>query len=105
MTSAEAKLKERVKELTCLYEVTSIIVNADYDQIDAAPEAIESTKDVHLAHKLVSEYVQKSDYDAYVIACFCDQVSKNCGHSVIKMFLGSRKVPCTLRPIVAGSLV
>ncbi|MEO9659567.1 MAG: HAMP domain-containing sensor histidine kinase [Maribacter dokdonensis] len=40
MTSAEAKLKERVKELTCLYEVTSIIVNADYDQIDASLEAI-----------------------------------------------------------------
>ena len=40
MTSAEGKLKERVKELTCLYEVTSIIVNADYDQIDASLEAI-----------------------------------------------------------------
>ncbi|MDG1438818.1 MAG: aspartate/glutamate racemase family protein [Emcibacteraceae bacterium] len=50
------------------------LINAtiDYDQIDAAPEAIESTEDVHLAHKLVTEYVQKSDYDAYVIACFCD---------------------------------
>lgn len=47
-------------------------VQIDYDQIDAAPEAIESTEDVHLAHKLVTEYVEKSDYDAYVIACFCD---------------------------------
>jgi allantoin racemase len=47
-------------------------VTVDYDQISAAPEAIESTEDVHLAHKLVTEYVQKSDYDAYVIACFCD---------------------------------
>lgn len=40
MTSAEAKLKERVKELTCLYEVTSIIVNSDYDQLETSLEAI-----------------------------------------------------------------
>lgn len=40
MNTVEAKLKERVKELTCLYEVTSIIVNADYDQIEATLEAI-----------------------------------------------------------------
>ncbi|HDZ13498.1 MAG TPA: sensor histidine kinase, partial [Pricia sp.] len=36
MTTAEAKLKERVKELTCLYEVTSIIVNSDYDRLEAS---------------------------------------------------------------------
>lgn len=47
-------------------------VSVDYEQIDNAPEAIESTQDVHLAHGLVTEYVEKSDYDAYVIACFCD---------------------------------
>ena len=47
-------------------------VSVEYDQIAEAPEAIESTEDVHLAHKLVTEYVEKSDYDAYVIACFCD---------------------------------
>ncbi|WP_324028162.1 HAMP domain-containing sensor histidine kinase [Maribacter sp. BPC-D8] len=40
MTTAEDKLKERVKELTCLYEVTSIIVNSDYDQLEASLEAI-----------------------------------------------------------------
>ncbi|WP_405398271.1 sensor histidine kinase [Maribacter sp. Asnod2-G09] len=40
MNTAEDKLKERVKELTCLYEVTSIIVNSDYDQLDASLEAI-----------------------------------------------------------------
>jgi len=40
MTTAEAKLKERVKELTCLYEVTSIIVDSDYDQLDTSLEAI-----------------------------------------------------------------
>ncbi|MGB3150867.1 MAG: HAMP domain-containing sensor histidine kinase [Maribacter sp.] len=40
MDSVEEKLKERVKELTCLYEVTSIIVNSDYDQLEASLEAI-----------------------------------------------------------------
>ncbi|TDT50337.1 phospho-acceptor domain-containing protein [Maribacter spongiicola] len=40
MTTAEEKLKERVKELTCLYEVTSIIVNSDYDQLETSLEAI-----------------------------------------------------------------
>lgn len=40
MDSVEAKLKERVKELTCLYEVTSIIVNSDYDQLEVSLEAI-----------------------------------------------------------------
>ena len=40
MVSTEAKLKERVKELTCLYEVTSIIVNSDYNQLSISLEAI-----------------------------------------------------------------
>lgn len=40
MTGTEAKLKERIKELTCLYEVTSIIVNSDYDQLETSIEAI-----------------------------------------------------------------
>ena len=47
-------------------------VLVDYDQIDGAPEAIESGDDVALAHELVTDYVKKYDYDAYVIACFCD---------------------------------
>jgi Asp/Glu/hydantoin racemase len=47
-------------------------VSIDYDQIDTAPEAIESREDVALAHELVTKYVRQSDYDAYVIACFCD---------------------------------
>ncbi|TLP82335.1 sensor histidine kinase [Maribacter sp. ACAM166] len=40
MTSIEAKLKERIKELTCLYEVTSIIVNSDYSQLETSLEAV-----------------------------------------------------------------
>jgi len=55
-------------------EVPASLLNVtiDYDQIAEAPEAIESMEDVNLAHKLVTEYVKKSEYDAYVIACFCD---------------------------------
>jgi signal transduction histidine kinase len=33
MNSTEAALKERIKELTCLYEVSSIIVNTDLEQV------------------------------------------------------------------------
>ena len=40
MNSVEAKLRERVKELTCLYEVTSIIANSNYDHLEASLEAI-----------------------------------------------------------------
>lgn len=36
----EKKLKERIKELTCLYEITSIIVNCDYDRPEISLEAI-----------------------------------------------------------------
>ncbi|MEP0212737.1 MAG: HAMP domain-containing sensor histidine kinase [Cellulophaga sp.] len=42
MVSAEEKLKERIKELTCLYDVTSIIVNCDYNEIEVGLQAIVS---------------------------------------------------------------
>ncbi|WP_339840870.1 HAMP domain-containing sensor histidine kinase [uncultured Maribacter sp.] len=70
MTTTEEILKERVKELTCLYEVTSIIVNSDYDQLQTSLEAIvyclkrawqfENVAEVHLK---VGEYeVTTDDY-------------------------------------------
>ncbi|ETN96481.1 sensor histidine kinase [Zhouia amylolytica] len=40
MTSTEEKLKERIKELTCLYEVTSIVANANYNDIESSLESI-----------------------------------------------------------------
>ena len=40
MNSTEKALKERIKELTCLYEVSSIIVNVDIPQIEEALKAI-----------------------------------------------------------------
>lgn len=40
MNTVEAKLKERVKELTCLYEVMSIIATHDYDELMVSLEEI-----------------------------------------------------------------
>ncbi|EIJ37401.1 histidine kinase [Galbibacter orientalis DSM 19592] len=40
MNTTEDKLRERIKELTCLYEVTSIIVNCDYSQLELSLQAI-----------------------------------------------------------------
>lgn len=40
MNSAEAALKERIKELTCLYEVSSIIGSTDIEDLDEALKAI-----------------------------------------------------------------
>lgn len=40
MHTAEEKLRERIKELTCLYEVTSLIVNCDYDDVRTALHGI-----------------------------------------------------------------
>ncbi|MCK0132325.1 HAMP domain-containing histidine kinase [Flavobacteriaceae bacterium F08102] len=40
MTSTEEKLKERIKELTCLYEVTSIIAHSDFSMLDKTFEAV-----------------------------------------------------------------
>ncbi|QDO94964.1 hypothetical protein FNB79_13625 [Formosa sediminum] len=34
MNPTEYALQERIQELTCLYEVSSIIVNANYEQIE-----------------------------------------------------------------------
>ncbi|TVZ26888.1 phospho-acceptor domain-containing protein [Gillisia sp. Hel_I_86] len=40
MSITEDALKERIKELTCLYEVSSIIVNADVEQMQETLKAI-----------------------------------------------------------------
>lgn len=40
VNSIESRLNERIKELTCLYEVSSIIVNSDYDHLDTSFRAI-----------------------------------------------------------------
>ena len=58
-------------------------VTIECSQIDEAPAAIESSADVAIAHKLVTERVTNSDADAFVIACFCDpgvERLRNQGH-------------------------
>lgn len=40
MITTEQKLSERIKELTCLYEVTTVIANSDYNQLETSLEAI-----------------------------------------------------------------
>ncbi|GGK55428.1 MULTISPECIES: sensor histidine kinase [Flavobacteriaceae] len=40
LITTEEKLKERIKELTCLYKVTSIIINCDYSEIQKSLKAI-----------------------------------------------------------------
>tara|TARA_R110002020_G_scaffold199626_5_gene401120 strand:+ start:1700 stop:2779 length:1080 start_codon:yes stop_codon:yes gene_type:complete len=40
MSKTEDALKERIKELTCLYEISSIIVNADEEQMQETLKAI-----------------------------------------------------------------
>ncbi|MDX1328168.1 MAG: HAMP domain-containing sensor histidine kinase [Arenibacter sp.] len=65
---AEEKLKERIKELTCMYEVTSIIVNCDYDQMEDAlkgimrclQKAFRHNKDAHIA-LVTDQYSMKTD--------------------------------------------
>jgi len=47
-------------------------LNIEFATIAEAPEAIETAEDVEIAHKLAFELVNKSNADAYVIACFCD---------------------------------
>ena len=40
METTELKLRERIKELTCLYEVSSIISNTDIDSLETSLTAI-----------------------------------------------------------------
>ena len=47
-------------------------VDFEYTQVDVAPTTIESTEDVHVAHRTTKEFVEQQKADAYVVACFCD---------------------------------
>ena len=68
--SSQSVTEGMESELAVKAALLNIVI--DYDQIAAAPEAIESSEDVCLAHMLVTKHVQSCNYDAYVIACFCD---------------------------------
>ncbi|WP_308993885.1 HAMP domain-containing sensor histidine kinase [Mariniflexile litorale] len=65
MSHIETALKERIKELTCLYEISSIIVNADIESIEDTLKAItyslkkafQFPKETHIAILLDSIHV------------------------------------------------
>ena len=65
--SVTAGLKEEIAPQTRMLNIY-----ISYTQIATAPPAIETTEDVKIAHNLVTEFVEGTDADAYVIACFCD---------------------------------
>ncbi|CAZ97725.1 HAMP domain-containing sensor histidine kinase [Zobellia galactanivorans] len=63
MATIKHKLKERIKELTCLYEVTSIIVNSDFDQLETSLEAIvHSLKKALQFNNVAEAYLNLEDY-------------------------------------------
>ncbi|MCA0957598.1 HAMP domain-containing histidine kinase [Muricauda ruestringensis] len=85
MTSTEQKLKERVKELTCLYEVTSIIVNSGYDELTTSLEAIAyclkrgwQFKDDAETKLSIGDYqVQTSGFDEHRVCLTCNVIVFN----------------------------
>ncbi|APU09902.1 histidine kinase [Cellulophaga lytica] len=75
MVTAEEKLRERIKELTCLYDVTSIIVNCDYNEIEVGLQAIVSClknawqyiNDTYVVLKTDEYHIEtKKEYKDYV---------------------------------------
>ena len=51
METTELKLRERIKELTCLYEVSSIISNTDIDSLETSLTAILVLKAFHFKYR------------------------------------------------------
>ena len=73
--TVEQKLKERIKELSCLYEVTSLIVNCDYDRVevtltgivDCLKRAWQFNLDTYVILQTDSYAIQtEKEQDAYV---------------------------------------
>ncbi len=61
----EDKLRERIKELTCLYEVSSVMVNTDYDQLETSFEAIAlCLKKAWRYEAAASVLIETNDYEA-----------------------------------------
>lgn len=84
MITAEDKLKERIKELTCLYEVTSIIANCDYDQIQTSLDAITSCLEVAWLYE-EDTYVTL-DTGGYRVTTNKENIPLVCLKSTIKVF-------------------
>lgn len=84
METVEEKLRERIKELTCLYEITSIIVNCDYDHPEISLEAIvHCLKKAWLFEEDTRVLIKTGEYLLGDILCDEELVSIK---SVIKVF-------------------
>ncbi len=85
MINTDQKLKERVKELTCLYEVTSIIVNSRYDELSTSLEAIayclkrgwRFQKDAEAKLSIGSYQVQTSGFNENMVCLSSDVIVFN----------------------------
>ncbi|WP_179019589.1 sensor histidine kinase [Winogradskyella forsetii] len=64
MTNTEQALKERIKELTCLYEVSSIIANTDIELVE------DTVKAIAFSLKKAFQYPKKTD-----VLIECDTIS------------------------------
>ncbi len=84
MSTIEHKLKERIKELTCLYEVTSIMVNANYDQLETSMAAISHS--VRKAWQHEEEARVKLHTKDYFVVTDEDDISEVFIRSDIKVF-------------------
>ncbi|SHJ37457.1 sensor histidine kinase [Pseudozobellia thermophila] len=84
MNSTKERLKERVKELTCLHEVSSIIVNADYDMLETSLEAI--VKCLQRAWQFNEETEVLLTHEAYRITTRGYRSDMTCLRSDIKVF-------------------
>src|SRR5690554_2353668 len=55
MNAIEYTLRERLKELTCMYEVTSIIVNSDFEKLELSLKSIAFCLKKALQHESEAE--------------------------------------------------
>ncbi|NDV15845.1 GHKL domain-containing protein [Muricauda sp. TY007] len=85
MINTEEKLKERVKELTCLYEVTSIIVNSGYDELSTSLETIayclkrgwQFPEDAEAVVSIGTYQVQTNGFNEQMTCLSCDVIVFN----------------------------
>ncbi|MBA4743735.1 MAG: HAMP domain-containing histidine kinase [Muricauda sp.] len=93
MINTDQKLKERVKELTCLYEVTSIIVNSGYDELSTSLEAIayclkrgwRFPEEAEAAMSIGAYQVQTSGFKEQMTCLSCDVIVFNKVEGVISV--------------------
>lgn len=84
MSNTENELRERIKELTCLYEVSSIIVNADKENLKETFLAIAKSVQKGLQFPKYTEIIIQTS--AYHVQTKDIKNYKNCLTSEVKIF-------------------